>query len=199
MKDVQKTADTSAKEINELGKKSKRSFNEANDASNKFKKTIDNIGTRIVAAFAIERITSFTSEAVQLAGELEGVQAGFNRLNNPRLLDDLRSATKGTVSDLDLMKQAVQANNFEIPLNQLGSLFEFARRRAKETGESVEFLTQSIVTGIGRKSPLILDNLGISAVALKDKMDGVSIASASVGEVAEVVGEIASENLQKMG
>lgn len=133
------------------------------------------------------------------ASQIEGVKAAFDRLNDPNLLDNLRKATRGTVSDLNLMKQAVRAENFEIPLNQLATLLDFARRRAKETGENVDYLAESIVNGIGRKSPLILDNLGISAVRLKEKFGGVAAEQKSIAEVAQAVSEIIREEQAKAG
>lgn len=137
--------------------------------------------------------------AVKAFADLEGVKTAFDRLNDPTLLDGLRKATKGTVSDFELMKNAVQGQNFGLPVKELGTLLEFARRRAKDTGESVDYLAQSIVTGIGRKSPLILDNLGISATALKDALGGVSMEAATVAQVTEAVGKIAGSELAKMG
>lgn len=131
--------------------------------------------------------------------DTEGVENAFKRLDDPNLLKNLQAATKGTVSNLELMKNAVQAKNFEIPLEELGTLLEFAQRRAKDTGESVDYLVNSIVTGIGRKSPLILDNLGISATALKDGLKGVSMEASSIADVTKVVGKIAKEQLDLMG
>lgn len=185
---VDKKADETTDGIKNIDKQSTQ-------LSSSFKK----LGQAIAGAFAAERIISFTKEAIQLAGAAEGVQIAFDRLNQPDLLNDLRVAVNGTVDDLELMKQAVRANNFNIPLNQLASLFEFATRRAKETGESVDFLVNSIVLGIGRKSPLILDNLGISAVRLKDELKGVGVESAAIGDIAKIVGDIAEEEMQKMG
>jgi hypothetical protein len=157
------------------------------------------VGAAVAGAFALDRMASFTKEAVQLAAKIEGVKIAFNRLGDPKLLDGLRAATKGTVSDLNLMTAAVRANNFKIPMEQLGTLLEFARRRAKETGESIDYLVESIVVGIGRKSPLILDNLGISAVELRKRFNGISVETAEVGDVAKIVGDIATEELAKMG
>lgn len=145
------------------------------------------------------KLTTEISAGLQDGKQLEGVEAAFKRLNNPDLLNGLRAATKGTVSDLELMKQAVQADNFQIPVEQLGNLLDFARRRAKDTGQEVDFLVQSIITGIGRKSPLILDNLGISAVRLREKFGGIATESASIGDVAKAVGEIVSEENAKAG
>ena len=75
----------------------------------------------------------------------------------PSLTNDLKTATRGTVSEFDLMKSAVSANNFKIPLESLSSYLAFATRRAEETGQSVDYLVDSIIMGIGRKSPMILD------------------------------------------
>jgi hypothetical protein len=91
------------------------------------------------------------------------------------------------------------AGNFGIPIEQLGGLLEFAKRRAQETGQSVDYLVESIVTGIGRKSPLILDNLGISTTRLKEKFNGAALEAQSIADVAQAVGDIATEELGKMG
>lgn len=100
---------------------------------------------------------------VEMAEQADGVTKAFNAMDNPNLLDNLRKATKGTVNDVQLMTAAVQANDFRIPLEDLGKYLEFAQLKAQQTGQSVDYMTNSIVTGLGRKSPLILDNLGISA------------------------------------
>jgi hypothetical protein len=150
-------------------------------------------------AFTVDRVVAFARESVKLAASAEGVERAFRRVGSPQLLEGLRQATRGTVSDLQLMQNAVKASNFQIPLENLASLFKFAQARARETGESVDFLVDSIILGIGRKSPLILDNLGISAVALREKFNGLSAEAAGVGDVARAVGEIADAELLKMG
>jgi hypothetical protein len=115
-------------------------------------------------------LKNIASEAINIAAKAEGVVTAFNKLSNPDLLNSLREQTKGTVSDLDLMTAAVKADMFKIPADKLGSLLKFAQQRAQETGQSVNYLTESIINGLGRKSPLILDNLGISAAALREKV-----------------------------
>jgi hypothetical protein len=179
--------------------KLKQGTREAEQTLSGFSNQVSKIGGLIAGAFAVEKITAFAWEATKLAGELQGVGYAFDALNKPGLLKDLREATRGTVSDLDLMKSAVQANNFQIPLEQLASLLKFAHLRAQQTGQSVDYLVQSIVLGIGRKSPLILDNLGISTVALKQRFGEAGAEAASVGEVAKAVGEIAEEAMSKSG
>lgn len=137
-------------------------------------------------------VKQFLGESIQLAAKAEGIFFAFNKLNNPRLLDNLRKATRGTVSDLDLMKAAVKADNFKIPLDQLGKLFSFAARRAKDTGESVDYLVESIVLGISRKSIPILDNLGLSSQEIQNEFK-------ITGDFAKAVGNIIDREMGKAG
>lgn len=144
-----------------------------------------NIGGLFAGAFATDVLVNFGREASEMAGKLTGIEAAFKNIDNGGLLDNLRAATKGTVSDLELMQNAVKASNLGLPIEQLGTYFEFARKTAKATGESVDFLVQSIVTGIGRKSPLILDNLGISTVQLNEALKQTPDFATAVGIVIE--------------
>jgi hypothetical protein len=160
---------------------------------------ITKIAGTLGVAFGTQQVAEFALEVSKLAGEAEGVRAAFERLpNSTKLMQDLKEATGGTVSELGLMKRAVQASNFEISLEALPKLLEFATLRAQQTGQSVDYLVDSIVTGIGRKSKLILDNLGISAVQLDEALGGASTAASSIGEVADAVGKIAESNLKNM-
>jgi len=172
-----------------------------------FEKSVTTASNQLKGAAAIfgvalgaKVVTDFTFEIAKLAGEAEGVRAAFERLpDSTRLMNDLKNATSGTVSELDLMKRTVQASNFGIALESLPELLKFAAIRAQQTGQSVDYLVDSIITGIGRKSPLILDNLGISAVRLKEQFNGASLEAQNIGDVAKAVGRIATEELQKMG
>ena len=56
------------------------------------------------------------------------------------------SKESSVVSDFDLMKNAVSASNFKIPLENLGSYLAFATKRAEETGQSVDYLVDSITS-----------------------------------------------------
>ncbi len=132
------------------------------------------------------------SDSIRASIEIEGVRNAFYKLNDPNLLENLRKSTRGTVNDFELMKVAMRASNFKIPLDQLGTLLEFAQKRATQTGESVDYLVSSIVDGIGRKSTLVLDNLGISATELQEEVK-------KVGDFGQATGNIVSRELAKMG
>ena len=71
-------------------------------------------------------------------------------------------------------------------------MLAFAQQKAKDTGQSVDYMVDSIVTGLGRKSLMILDNLGLSAAQIKDKM-------AETGDMTKAVGAIIREEMAKAG
>lgn len=129
---------------------------------------------------------------VEMAEQADGVTKAFNAMDNPNLLNNLRKATKGTVNDVQLMTAAVKANDFRIPLEDLGKYLEFAQLKAQQTGQSVDYMTDSIVTGLGRKSPLILDNLGISAAEISEK-------TKETGDFMKAVAEIVDTQLAAAG
>ena len=199
LKKFKKQTDDMEKRLEDVEKTAQKSAEGASKGMDKFGASVKKIGGLIAGAFAVQKIVAFGAELVQIQLKAEGIQNAFAKLNNPALLAKLRKATRGTVGDLELMQTAVRARNFEIPLNQLAKLLEFARRRAKATGEDVDFLVNSLVDGLGKKSTQVLDNLGISANKLRKNMNGVSLATASVGEVAQAVGRIIDEDFAGSG
>lgn len=173
---------------------------------NKVKSMFDNLGVTVsktlslmVAYKALQffqdligKAADWIKAAPEVAAKTEGISKAFGKLNNRNLLSTLRTETKGLISDMLLMQSSVKADRFGIPINNLAKYLKFAQQRAQETGESIDYLTESIINGIGRKSPLILDNLGISAARLKAEMaGGASIAQATT--------KIVEEELKKQG
>lgn len=142
------------------------------------------------------KLKDFVAEAAEVGMEMaetsDGVTKAFKDMNQPDLLDNLRKATKGTVNDVQLMTAAVQAKNFRIPLEDLGKYLQFAQLKAQQTGQSVDYMTNSIVTGLGRKSPMILDNLGISAAEISEK-------TKETGDFMKAVASIVDNQLAEAG
>jgi hypothetical protein len=137
-------------------------------------------------------MADMVKQGVEMAKAGEGIRIAFERLGRGDILDGLREATHGTVTDIELMKAAVKFNDFKLPLDELGTMLAFAQQKAKDTGQSVDYMVDSIVTGLGRKSLMILDNLGLSATEVKEKM-------AETGDMTKAVGEIIREQMAKAG
>lgn len=140
----------------------------------------------------VNTVKDAAAQGIEMAKSGEGIRNAFERLNDPGLLDNLRQATHGTVTNLELMKAAVKFNDFKLPLDQLGTMLAFAQQKAKDTGQSVDYMVDSIVTGLGRKSLMILDNLGLSATEIREKMK-------ETGDMTTAVGEIIREQMASAG
>lgn len=145
-----------------------------------------------LAGKALQKVKEFAAEGISMAESADGVIHAFRRLNQPGLLDNLRKATKGTVTDVELMKAAVKAKDFRIPLEDLGKYLSFAQLKAQQTGQSLDYMVDSIVTGLGRQSPQILDNLGLSAAEIKEQ-------TKETGDFMKGVAKIVENNLAAAG
>lgn len=196
-----------AKQIDEANKKAGLTPKVLNDTGKATQGVASQFGQLYTAvklfltAGIVKEVFDLTLGMAELKGNVEGVERAFARAfpNELNLLKDLREATHGAVTDFELMQRTLQATNLGVAVEKLPVLFEFAAARAQQTGESVDYLVDSIVRGIGRKSVLVLDNLGLSATRLKEQFNGAAIASQSVGDVTAAVARIAEEELNKMG
>jgi len=150
-----------------------------------------NVLTKATGMLSSE-LTNIIKKSTELATQADGIQIAFRKIGSGEILDGLRRATHNTVSDLELMKAAVKFNDFKLPLDQLGTMLAFAQQKAKDTGQSVDYMVDSIVTGLGRKSVQILDNLGISASEIRNRMK-------ETGDMTKAVGDIIREQMQKAG
>lgn len=188
------------KSLFEQAKATKESAQHTKDLASQFGQ-VYTAAKLLITAGIVREVVNISLEMAKLSGNVEGVTRAFEKQipGAESLLLRLREATQGSVNDLELMQKALQAQNFGIDVQRLPELLEFAAVRAQQTGQSVDYLVNSIVTGIGRKSLLILDNLGISATRLKQEFNGASLAAKSVGEVTNGVANIAATELQRMG
>lgn len=145
-------------------------------------------------------VISIQLAMARLSGQVEGVEKAFNRLPGATvLLHDLRQATRGTVTDLELMQKALMAQNYKIPLQNLSTLLEFAAVKAQQTGQEVNHLVDFIVTGIGLRSIKRLDDLGFTANRVKEALGGITLQAADMGQVMDAVTKLMNEDLQKTG
>ncbi len=118
--------------------------------------------------FAAQGIINGIKQSIQLGAQIEGVRAGFENLAQSSgfsadLFEKLNSATDGTVDSMELMQQANNAMLLGIADSdeQMAEMFDTAQRLASALGQDTAFGVESLVTGLGRQSKLMLDNLGI--------------------------------------
>jgi len=118
------------------------------------------IGYAALAGAAV----GFATKAIKSALDTERAMQSFKIVVGETagvLLRDLREASKGMVSDFELMASANRALMLGIDKNKLPELMEIAAARGKVMGRTVTEAFNDITIGIGRQSKLILDNLGI--------------------------------------
>jgi len=147
------------------------------------------IAAGAVAAAAAIGVTAVAIAKLAIdAAPLQGIGSAFEAMSAKAgvSLDALRTSANGTVSDFELMRMANVAltgagEDFGKEFGQnLPKLLEAARAAAKATGQDVGFLFNSLVTGIKRGSPMLIDNTGLvlklgeANQAMADKL-GISV------------------------
>lgn len=150
-------------------------------------------------------LAAFVALGVRGAG-LRGIIEGFDELaqstgqSTDAFLANLKRASAGTVSETDLMTKANLAlagatGEVAVELGKrLPEVLELARAQARRTGQSTEFLFQSLVTGIKRSSPLLIDNTGLVLSVGKANEDYAKKLGISVEQLTEQDKQIALLN-----
>lgn len=125
-------------------------------------------GTLGIALGAAQLVQS-TVELTKLGAQADQVRTRFDGLavaagtTGDALLKALRAASGGEISDLNLQLAANRAQMLGVAktADEFATLMAIARDRAQTLGTSATQAFNDLVTGLGRGSPLILDNLGI--------------------------------------
>ena len=141
-------------------------------------------GSRMVGA-AVDM--GRAAEASQrLAGSFEGLASAAGA-SGSAMLARLQQASGGAIAQYDLMLAANKAMMLGVVSNadDMGKLMEIARVRGTAMGLSVAQAFDNLVTGLGRGSALILDNLGIMVDADATNKEY----AASVGKTVEQLTE----------
>ena len=122
----------------------------------------------LLASFATGVLIRPMIKLVKLSADFDDLSRGFNQLSasidsSAEHLDKLRKATNNTVDDMELMKQANNAMMLGVVQSEdeMAELFDTAQRLGQALGRDTVSSIESLVTGMGRQSRLMLDNLGI--------------------------------------
>jgi hypothetical protein len=146
-----------------IGKLEKKVKSSGGSMNNVFKK----VKQYALAYLGVEAVT----QLVNLAGEIESVEGSFHNLANTAemssdgLLEAMKTASKGTVSNMDIMRSsnlAFQLMGEEVA-GHLPKMMEIAMASARSQGKRTADMFNDIVVASGRRSIQILDNLGISS------------------------------------
>ncbi len=115
-----------------------------------------------VAGTILNTLSHGIREAYTAASEGAKIMAAEQFFKNAgKSIAEYRKATNGMVSDAELMKKANLADSMGIDEKTFKQLVMVAEASALKTGQSFDYMFNSIITGTARSSRLLLDNLGI--------------------------------------
>lgn len=128
------------------------------------------LGTAALAVFAAALI-GLGMRGANMRGVVEAFDVGARKagIYADVLLNDLSKAARGTITELKLMQTANLAlagakGEVAEALGKgggLAGLMEIAQVQARATGQSVDYMFNSLVTGVKRGTPLLIDNTGL--------------------------------------
>lgn len=124
----------------------------------------------VVAAQAFSKAAQAASEFVAQGVKFTGIAQSFDLLaksintTSAAMLGTMRPATRGLVSDLDLMQSANRAMLLGLPVTaeEMGKLAKTATILGRAMGQDATKSLDDLITALGRSSPMILDNLGLT-------------------------------------
>ena len=186
---LNKLTNAGRKGFDELGNKIAQT---SGGPSSIFLGVLKSIGSAISAAFSVQAIIAWGKEAHEMAAKGEGIREAFVSVGDSTTLEALRKATRGAVSDIDLMAIALRAKNLQIGPELLVKGLDLASKVARQTGQDVTSLTDNLVNSLGSKSMPVLDNLQISQAQISAEMQ-------KTGDVQTAVGNLITERLTEIG
>jgi len=128
----------------------------------------------LLYSFAMSLGIKQTVQFAKQAAKIQQMEKAFTTMsggaNNASIaIRKLRDATDGTLSSFDLFQQANNAMVLGVTKNsdEMARMFDMAQRLGDSLGKDVKLSVESLITGIGRQSRLMLDNIGIIVKADK--------------------------------
>lgn len=141
----------------------------------------------------VSEIGKEVSEMINKAANLEPVENAFRRLSkeagvaSDQMLSAMKKASLGTVSEFNLMSAANKAYSLWVASNteQMTTLIEIARVKGQAFGRTMTEALDDIVTGLGRGTAQILDNIGI----VVNQTEAQKAYAESIGKTVEQLSE----------
>ena len=144
----------------------------ATKGAKKVEMSMGKLGKSIIGAgaayFGARGLIEGIKQSVQLAGQQQALEKAFANLGKgigitSQSIDKFSRAVDGTVSEVDLLKVANQAMTLGVVDSEEGmaELLDTAQRLGQSLGVDTLHAVDSLVTGMGRQSIMMLDNLGI--------------------------------------
>ena len=178
---VSADTNTAIKEINRLNKevgsltkqvdKSKTSVKGQKKSFDSLAKSTSNVTgllTKITLGLGAMGIAVKGIEFANMAADAEQAADAFDKIvtdmgaDSVAVFEEIKAAAQGLIPDAAIKQSATTALSLGVPLEKLAQLMEVARAKSREMGTDAKKAFEDLATGIGRGSPMILDNLGLT-------------------------------------
>ena len=197
--------------------------NKASKGANKVSSSMGRLAKSAAGAaaafFGARMIIDGLKQSIELSAKAENLSIPFENLNKAMggtsgALSKYRKALDGTVNDVEIMRMANQAMTLGVANSEeeMGMLFDTAQRLGKSLGVDTRQAVDSLVTGMGRQSIMMLDNLGIivdtegayqtyattlgvTTSKLTDQQKKIAFNNAALDSAKEKVAALGDENL----
>ena len=153
------------------------------------------------AFFGTRMLIDGLKQSIQLSTKAEALSLPFEKLStsiggSSASIGLYRKALDGTVNDIEIMRMANQAMTLGVVDSEQGmaELFDTAQRLGKSLGVDTRQAVDSLVTGMGRQSILMLDNLGIIVDTKKANDDYAASLGISSSQLTEQQRKLAFNN-----
>ena len=122
----------------------------------------------LLASFAMALFVRPLMSIIKNATKIDAMSRAFHTLSGGTMkasiaMSQLQKATNNTMSQIDLLKQANNAMVLGVSKSseEMAEMFDIAQRLGRALGQDTAMSVESLITGIGRQSRLMLDNIGI--------------------------------------
>lgn len=137
------------------------------------------------------RIAGATMELAEYGAQVDRVRTSYENLaqtDATPMLQKLRDMSHGTIDDMNLMLSANKAMMLGVTQDTetMARLMEIAMVRGRAMGLSTQQAFNDLVTGLGRASPMILDNLGIVTGGVRTFEEYAQVLGKTADELTEV-------------
>ncbi|MCP4651427.1 MAG: coiled-coil domain-containing protein 22 [PVC group bacterium] len=186
--------------INANTKNAEKNMGKLGKTANVLKKNWLAMGVAVTGAtLAIKKGFDIAKEAAEYNQSVQAMERQFG-VSSDAIISKLSEVSGGTVANKDLVLSANRAMALGVTkdVNKMAKMLEFARMRARAMGMDTNQAFNDLVVGIGRGSPLILDNLGLVVKGWAEEAKAAGVAYDSQFILNKVMAQ-AGDELKRVG
>lgn len=146
----------------------------------------------VLTVATIRALVKTATELGELGARAASLETAFTNLAGGAnaaagYIDAIKEASRGTISEMDAMQAATTALTLDVVSNadEMARLTEIAVTLGKAQGLTATQAIKDLTTALGRQSPMILDNLGITMKLSEAYSSYADRLGKSVGELTD--------------